>query len=229
MNKVLITGTSRGIGKALSLHFLEKGWEVFGCSRSIDYFKHPNYHHFKVDLAEIDSVNEFVKEIFSATASLNTLVNNAAVSSTNLAMLMSDKKIKEIFNINLIANFILTRNMIRLLAKNPPSMILNVTSPVSKYPTRGLSAYGCTKAAIDHLTLSLSEELRPLNIAVNSISPGLVDTDLLRGIPNELHDESLRRFHLSEKTSVQKIADKIDFLLQQRSTLYTGNIVSCDQ
>ncbi|WP_291728295.1 SDR family NAD(P)-dependent oxidoreductase [Bernardetia sp.] len=187
MKKVLVTGASGGIGKAICLYFIEKGWQVFGTDIVSSELEHNNFKFYLADISTTQNIKELVSKIEQETKSLDALVNNAAIQISKPFSEITEQDWDETMNLNLKSVFFLTQKMVSLLRQSQGSVV-NIASVHAIATSKNISAYAISKSAIVGLTKSLAIELAEDNIRVNSVLPAAIDTPMLRS--------GLRRGHL---------------------------------
>lgn len=223
----LITGTSRGIGRALVEHYISLGHSVIGCSRgSVDY-SYDNYKHFQCDVTDEKNILEIFKHIRKTYNKLDNLINNAGIDSSNLAMLTSTDSFDEVMNINTRGTFIFSREAANLMIKNKYGRIVNFTSVSVPTNTGGKLSYNVSKAAIEMLTKTLASELAKYNITVNAIGPSVTDTDMLNNRNNL--DKILKQVYsqviIQDYSTIQDICNVVDFFLKKESNHITAQTI----
>jgi len=197
----IVTGSSRGIGRAIASHYLERGHIVIGISRSAGDLEHDDYHHYQSDIADEKALRATFDEIESLFGTISNLINNAGISSLNHSLLMPIAAAKKIFDVNFFGCYIACQEAARLMQKKKHGRIVNFSSIAVKNSSEGLSAYASSKAAVEQLTKILAKEYAPFGITVNCVAPSFVETDLSRGIP-ESH-----RPRLNKMSDVIKVVD----------------------
>jgi 3-oxoacyl-[acyl-carrier protein] reductase len=209
----LVTGSSRGIGRALAAHYLEQGHQVIGFSRHPFHLNHDRYHHHIVDMADESSLRAAFAKIEKQFQRLDHLINNAGISHLNHSLLMPIETARKIFDVNYFGTYIASQEAARLMKKNNLGRIVNFSSVAVKMASDGLSAYASSKAAVEELTKIMAKEFQPLGITVNCVAPSFVETDLSRGIPPA---------HRGAENKMADVLHAVDSLL---STADTGQIL----
>jgi len=236
----VITGSNRGIGKEILRLFSENGANIFACYRNLtdefnDLIKQTQKDFnnkiipVKIDLADENSVKEASKKILSEKEDIDILINNAGSIQTSLFQMTSIKKMKELFEINFFSQIVFTQFMIKSMIKNKCGSIVNISSNSAIDGNEGRSSYVSTKAALISQARVLSRELGPCNIRVNTIAPGLTNTDMMtQNTTKEVIDE------IALKTPLRKIAEPKDianvalFLSSALSGHITGQTIRVD-
>ena len=191
MNKVLITGVSRGIGKATAEKFLKEGWNVIGTSTTGKaLIKHNNLEMYKMNMLESSNIRNVVEKIATAGERLDVLINNAAISDRDrTASTINIDDLRRVLEVNLIGLIDLTEGLLPYI--NDGGQVINISSGVGSLTEfRGVwaLAYSISKAALNMYTLNLASRLKNRKIIVSSLTPGWVRTDM--GGPSATRDVS---------------------------------------
>lgn len=223
--RILITGTSRGIGRSLAEHFLQLGDEVIGCARSESTLQHPSYQHLTADLSQPGEVAEMMATIRRENRCLDTLINNAAVASMGPAALQPPRASQKMVDLNFCSLVHVTHDSIRLLRSASCPRIINLTSVAVPLRLDGEAVYSATKAAVEQWTRVLSKEIGPLGITVNAIGPAPVDTDLVRGVSKEKLEKLIAMQSVRRWATIADIVHAIEFFLDPNSDMITGQVL----
>ena len=218
----LITGTRKGIGRALAEHLLEKGWTVAGCSRQPTDIQSKNYHHFSLDVADEAAVVAMVRSIKREIGPIYALINNAGIASMNHLLLTPAETCRSIFETNVSGSFICMRECAKQMSQQKKGRIVNLSSIASPLNLEGEAIYAASKAALESLTRTAAKELGPVGITVNAIGPTPIDTDLTRTVPGEAIDSLLQRQALPRLGTMPDIINCVDFFLDEKSDFITG-------
>ncbi len=233
--KVVISGASRGIGKAISLAFLECGATVIGLyagnTEAADAF-HKECLHFndklqlhKCDVSDNIQVEKFFKNIEEQYDTIDVLVNNAGVRRDKLLALMDQTSWQQVININLTGTFNMCRNAVMLMLKQKYGRIINITSPVATLGFAGQTNYGASKAGQIGLSRSLCKEVARKKITVNCVSPGFIDTELIEDLSPELLKEYKRKVPMRRFGKPAEIADAVLFLASRNAAYISGTVL----
>lgn len=234
---VLITGASRGIGKATAKYLVDAGYRLVLVGRndktverlkSLDYISHSDSEVYKVDLNDLDSVQEFTR---SFSDSLWGVVNNAGVCKTHFLEEKNDDPVYEIFNTNLYAPYLLVKGLLPNIST--PGRIINIASQLGVEGRQGYSAYCASKFGLIGMTKCWAKELGGDGITVNAISPGWVDTEMSRidmakmakdkGIDtDDFYKEICAPLELKRFNTTKEIASLVKYLLSEESCGITG-------
>ncbi len=227
MNKkiILITGTSRGIGRALVDYYITLGHQVIGCSRNEIDFSYKNYKHFTLDISDEKPVRKLFVKIRKDYKKIDILINNAGIASMNHSLLTTIDTVKKIMNTNILGTFLFCREAAKLMQKNQYSRIINFTTVAVPLKLDGEAIYASSKAAVVTLTQILSKELAYAGITVNAIGPTPVKTDLIKSVPKDkiqklIESQSIHRFG-----NYKDIINVIDFFIKKESDFVTGQVL----
>lgn len=222
---ILITGASKGIGKALALHFLEKGNKVFGCSRGEATISHLNYLHYSLDVSDEHAVKNLFFDIRKNYARLDVLINNAGIASMNHFLLTPLVTVEKIFKVNFIGTFLFSREAAKLMSKNKTGRIINFSTVAVPLRLEGEAIYGAIKASVVNLTETLSKEVAHLGITVNAIGPTPVKTDLIKAVPEVKIQKLLDQQSLKRLGIFEDIINVIEFFIKPESNFITGQTI----
>ncbi len=237
---VIITGCNRGIGKATLEDFAKYGANIFACVRSNTL----NFKNFvsklkkkykvkiyiiQLDLSNKSSILKCANEISEITRNIDIIVNNAGMLFNSLFLMTSEKQLKEIFQVNFFSQIYFTQIISKGMIRNKSGNIIFVSSTSGINGDYGRFAYSSTKAAIINASKTLSKELSSFNIRVNSISPGLTDTDLMKQNTKEnIIQDEVSKISLKRVASVKEIAKTILFLSSEDSSYINGQNIVVD-
>jgi len=222
----LITGTSRGIGKALASYYLDLGHIIFGCSTGNATIEHANYSHFKIDLSNHDEVISLVQFVRKNSDRLDVLINNAAINPAILpSVLLPTETIKKVYDVNVITPFLLCRESVKLMKRNKFGRIINFGSMATRHEVSGESLYTSSKAALNAFTKVISKEVYQFGITANVISPSVIKTDLSEKINQNALNEVLKRNAIPNYGVTVDIINVINFVLKKESNAITGQLI----
>ena len=225
MKTIVITGTRKGIGKEMAEHYLAEGWQVVGCSRGEGSIDHANYQHFALDVSDEDAVIAMARTIKASHGKVEALLNNAGIASMNHALLTPVCTVNRILQTNVVGTFLFCREMSKLMRCTENGRIINFTTVAHPLNLEGEAIYAASKAAVESLTRILARELAELKITVNAIGPTPIETDLIRGVPQEKMDALLARQALSRMGEVRDVINAVDFYLREESDFITGQVL----
>lgn len=227
MRVILITGTRKGIGKALAQHYLSLGDVVIGCSRStLDWSKDfTNYEHFKLDVADEEKVLSMFNSIRKKYNRLDALINNAGIASMNHSLLMPLEIVQRIFSTNTIGTFLFCRESAKIMKKNKFGRIINFATVATPLKLEGEAIYASSKSAIVSLTEILAREYADFGITVNAIGPTPIQTDLIQGVPQDKMNRLIKRQAIHRLGTFDDVINVTDFYLRNESNFITGQVL----
>ncbi len=219
---MVITGSSRGIGKYLAQHYLAQGYQVAGCSRHPAEWQADNYRHYCLDVFDEARVKMMFTEIRQSYKRLDVLINNAGIAAMNHALLTPLQTAQNILNTNFIGTFLFCREAARLMQRVGYGRIVNFVTVATPLKLEGEAVYAASKAAVLNLTQILAREVAAAGITVNAVGPGPVKTDLIRAVPADKLDDLLNRQAIHRFCEFEDISNVIDFFIRPQSSFITG-------
>ena len=222
---MLITGTRKGIGKYLAEYYTNKEYQIIGCSRGDVNFELDNYEHFCLDVCDETDVKKMFRQIRKIYGRLDVLINNAGVASMNNSLLTPISTARKILDTNVIGSFIFCRESTKLMKNNKFGRIINFTTFAVPFKLEGEAIYAASKAGVITLTEILAREYADFGITVNAVAPPAIQTDLVRGVPNEKMHKLLQRQAIHRYGNPKEVCNVIDFFIKSESEMVTGQIV----
>jgi 3-oxoacyl-[acyl-carrier protein] reductase len=222
---VLVSGTSRGIGRALVEHYAGQGCQVIGCSRSPFQGESQNYRHYCLDVADESAVKDMFVQIRKNERRLDVLINNAGIASMNHSLLTPMTTVKKIIETNFIGTFLLCREAARLMQSHRYGRIANFASVAVLLKLEGEAVYAASKAAVICLTQILAHEFAEFGITVNAVGPTPIKTDMIRGVAPEKLDVLISRQSIKRYGEMRDVIRVIDFFIDPASDFVTGQVI----
>jgi 3-oxoacyl-[acyl-carrier protein] reductase len=224
---IVITGTSRGLGRGLAEHFLAQGDVVCGCSRAgaTGVIEHPAYSHFDVDVAEEKAVVAMVRAVMRAHGRIDALINNAGIATMNHALLAPAATARAIFATNFHGTFLFSREVAKAMVRRKSGRIVNFATVATPLRLEGESLYAASKAAVESFTQVLARELGPAGVTVNALGPTPVPTDLVKNVPKAKMDALLARQAIQRFGTLDDVVNALEFFLSPRSEFITGQVI----
>lgn len=228
----LITGASRGIGKAIAMELGKHGARVVGTATSIagaesitEYLKDAQVEGMGVALNVNDPsrIDAALAEIRAQFGDVSILVNNAGITRDNLVMRMTDDEWDEIMETNLKSVFRMSRAVLRAMVKARYGRIINISSVVGAMGNAGQANYAAAKAGIFGFGKSLAREIGSRNVTVNSIAPGFIDTDMTRALSDAQRDSLIQHVPLGRLGQPEDVAAAAAFLASPAAGYITGS------
>ena len=234
----LVTGGSRGIGKAIALKLAK-----LGCNIIINYSSNESKANEVVSLvkdmgrdaiaikADVSDMNEcklVVDKSIEKFNSIDILVNNAGITRDNLLMRMTEDEWDDVFRVNMKGTFNITKSLIRTMIKQKNCSIINIASVVGISGNAGQCNYSASKAGIIGFTKSLAKEVSKKNIRVNAVAPGFIETDMTDKLSDKIKDEYINNIPLNRLGNPEDIANAVAFLASDMSSYITGQTIVVD-
>jgi len=217
----LVTGSSRGIGQAISLILGKNGATVIGTATSesgadtiTKTFQENSIlgKGFALNVTENDQIENLMKSISDEFGSVDILINNAGITRDNLLMRMKDDEWNDIMNTNLASVYKMSKAVLRGMMKKKSGRIISIASVVGAMGNAGQTNYSAAKAGIMGFTKSLAREVGPRGITVNAIAPGFIKTDMTDALPEEQKEFLANQIPLGRLGTVNEIAESVLFL-----------------
>lgn len=230
----LVTGASRGIGKAIALALGRAGATVIGTATTADgaakigdYLKEAGIagRGAALEVRDQAQVDALIGEIEKEFASVSILVNNAGITRDNLAMRMKDEEWDAVIDTNLKAVFRMTKAVMRGMMKARFGRVVNITSVVGHAGNPGQANYCAAKAGVSGMTRSLARELGSRNITVNCVAPGFIDTDMTKVLEEKQKEALVASIPLGRLGAPEDIASAVLFLASPGAAYVTGNTI----
>ena len=221
----LVTGSRRGIGKIIADYFLAEGASVIGLAKGASTCNHQNYRHVQVDLAAATTVVAAIKSLKGSAYRLDTVINCAAVLTSQYALIMSVPAAQAMVNVNLLAPFLVSREAAKIMRTSKWGRIINISSMAAALEPVGDSIYAATKTGLVTMTNVMAKELAALNITCNTLAVSAFDTEMLRQIPRVKIDRIVDRLPLKRLASADDILNVVDFFASERSGYITAQTV----
>ncbi|MDE2802993.1 MAG: 3-oxoacyl-[acyl-carrier-protein] reductase [Chloroflexota bacterium] len=234
----LVTGGSRGIGRAIALQLGAAGTKV-----AVNYLAREDAAQevveavkrqggdamaFQGDVTRTEDVEALIKGVENAWGAVDILVNNAGTIKDSLLIRMSIEDFDNVVALNLRGTFLCTRLVLRDMLRNRWGRVVNIGSVVGIAGNVGQSNYAASKSAVIGFTKSVAKEVASRNITVNCVAPGYITTDIVEDLPQELKGKILERIHMRRFGSVQEVADLVSFLVREEASYITGQVIAVD-
>jgi 3-oxoacyl-[acyl-carrier protein] reductase len=232
----LITGASRGIGAAIARAFAAEGASLLLCARSegVDAVAgelSPGPRPVRAmrgDLSNPDFARDLVVAVRKEYGRLDVLVNNAGILQEGRIGMIPIQQMREVLDINVLSLMTLTQYAVRAMDPAGSPSIVNLTSIAATHGMVGVTAYAASKGAVVGYTRSSAKELAPKGIRVNAIAPGFIDTDMVRGMPADLHKQRLESIAMGRIGTPEDVASVAVFLASDLSRYVTGQVIGVD-
>jgi 3-oxoacyl-[acyl-carrier protein] reductase len=234
----LVTGGSRGIGKAIGLRLATQGADVAFSYKGNEVAARETAREIQAmgrraiaiqgDVAQVESADAVVKTALDAFGKLDILVNNAGITRDDLIMRMSPEAWRDVLETNLFGAFWMTKAVTRPMLKARGGRIINITSVSGQAGQTGQANYSAAKAGLIGLTKATARELASRGITANAVAPGFVLTELTQDLPDELKQEITSRTPLGRFGTTEEIANAVAFLASDEAAYITGQVLAVD-
>ena len=230
----LVTGASRGIGKAIALELASQDYRVIGTATTnegaekiSDYLKSmkASGQGMRVNVAEEQSVSDLIETIASKFSIPTVLVNNAGITRDNLLMRMKEPEWHDVIETNLGSIYRVTKLCLKGMTRARWGRIVNISSVVGSSGNAGQVNYSASKAGMEGFTRSLAKELGSRGITVNAVAPGFIDTDMTQSLPEEQKTALLSQIPLKRLGKPEDIAEVVGFLVSDKGGYVTGETI----
>ena len=230
----LVTGASRGIGRAIALELLDDGYVVIGTATTdegaanIDSYVSPSGKTcvgIKLDVTQASEVSRSIAQITEDFSSPKVLVNNAGITRDNLLLRMKESDWEAVLDTNLKGIYHLSKYCLKGMTKARWGRIVNITSVVASMGNAGQANYAASKAGSEGFTRSLAREVGQRNITVNCVAPGFIDTDMTKNLSSEIRTSLINQIPLGRFGHVRDIASIVSFLCSQSGSYITGETI----
>ena len=225
----LVTGASRGIGRAIAETLAQLGARVIGTATTDngaaainDYLEPLGGRGLCLNVTDADSVSAVIKQIGEEFGAVSILVNNAGITRDNLLMMMKDAQWDEIIDTNLTSVYRMTKAVLRAMMKARKGRIINIASVVGLTGNPGQTNYSAAKAGMLGFTKSLAREIGSRNITVNAVAPGLIDTDMTRELAEDQRQALIKQIPLNRLGDAADVAGAVAFLAGPNASYITG-------
>ena len=229
--KVLVTGASGGIGKAIALELSSSGADLCLTGRNKAKLENlqkiigGNCQIIISDLSNSEGIENLADQAQKIMGQIDILVNNAGITKDNLFIRMSEDDWNEVININLNSIFKLTKQLIKGMIKRRYGRIINITSVIGVAGGAGQSNYSASKAGIIAMSKSLAQEVGSRSVTVNSIAPGFVETNMTAELSDDRKEDILRSISVGRLGKPDDIAGAVCFLASDKASYITGQTI----
>ena len=225
MKTALVTGASRGIGKAIAEKLIADNYKVLGTATSVsgvDTLITNGIEGYLLDLNSKDSIDSFWSQLESNNKTISVLVNNAGITRDNIILRMSDEEWSDIMNVHLYGTFQLSKRALKMMLKNKWGRIINISSASASIGNRGQSNYAAAKAGVEAFTKSLAKEVGRRDITINAIAPGFISTDMTENNKGVNADYLVNEIPLGRFGEPEEVASLISFMCSDGASYITG-------
>ncbi|WIF96195.1 3-oxoacyl-[acyl-carrier-protein] reductase [Caminicella sporogenes] len=234
----IVTGGSRGIGKAIALKLAEKGADIVvnytsnfeKAQEVVEKIKSMGRKAIaiKADVSNPDDVANLVKEVSKNFESIDILVNNAGITRDGLLIRMKDEDWDKVININLKGTYLCTKLVGKKMMKQRSGKIINVASVVGIIGNAGQANYSASKAGVIGFTKSAAKELAARGITVNAVAPGFIETEMTDKLPADVIENYKKNIPIARFGKPEDVANVVAFLASEKANYITGQVINVD-
>ncbi len=235
----LVTGGSRGIGRAVCLALAQRGALVLACARDKTLLEDLAAEARKrecpgsvdprsLDVTDRAAVDPLIEAVAEQHQRIDILVNNAGITRDGLLLNMEDAQFEDVLTTNLRSAFWLTRAVSKIMVRQRYGRIVNMTSVTGVMGNAGQANYAAAKAGLIGFTKSTARELAKRNITCNAVAPGFIDTDMTRGLPEKIKETYKQLIPLGRFGQAEEIAEVVAFLAGDAASYLTGQVIVVD-
>lgn len=234
----IVTGGSRGIGRAICLALAREGANVVTCyANGADAANETvklceelgvKAKAVKADVASSEDVNNMIDMVKAEFGSIDILVNNAGITKDNLMLKMTEDDFQQVIDTNLKGAFLFTKGVSKIMLKQRAGKIINISSVVGVRGNAGQVNYSASKAGLIGMTKSVAKELASRGITCNAVAPGFIETDMTAKLPEAVVEEMLKTVPMKSIGNVSDVANLVKFLASDEARYITGQVICVD-
>lgn len=228
---ILVTGISKGLGYEISKTLLDKSYNVYGLGRNSnsELEKYENFKFINIDLFNVESLEDSLKELIGNGVSIHGFVNNAAHAYDDIITNMNLDKLEEMYKVNVFSPLIITKFVLRnMIYHKVKGSVVHISSISVHTGYNGLSMYASTKGALEAFSKNTAREWGRKGIRSNAIVAGFMETDMSSTLTDEQKDRIYNRTSLKKPTDKKSVANTVEFLLSDSSESITGQSINVD-
>ena len=238
MKVAIITGASKGIGKACAVRLAKDGYTVVinysssdeAAQKTLDEIKAAGGDGmlFKADVSDLTQVKAMVRDVYKAYGRIDVLVNNAGIVRDEFLLMLQKDTLDKCFDLNVKGYFYCAQSVALKMFKQKSGVIINMSSVSSKFALPGQSVYSATKGAVNSMTQTLAKELGPQGIRVNAVCPGFIATEMIDAIPQDKKDEYIKAIPQGRFGTAEDVANVVSALASDSFSYVTGQTIVLD-
>ena len=223
---LLISGTSKGLGRDLLKYFVKKNFIIFGCSRSNLKFTSKFYNHSVFDINSEIEIRKWVEKIYKKHKRIDCLINNVALIPTSYPSILNNKElVLKVFKTNVVSQINLINEVAKKMVKKKFGRIVSFSSMAAGLLEEGTSLYSASKSSIDTYSKIVSKELAKANVTCNIIAPSMYNTRSFRKLGEKVINNSKKKLQIQRELKLEEITNVIEFLFKKESGVITGQTI----
>ena len=219
---IIVTGASRGLGRAIADHMISRGRNVFGLARHVNDLPFPA---LACDVADPDAVKAAAKEIKKQRVPVSALINAAGIASMNLALTTPPESVQKTVGTNLLGTIYTNQCFAPLIIRAGGGSVINFSTIAVSIGLEGEAVYVASKAGVEAFSRTFAREMSGFNVRVNCIAPGPIQTDLTAGLKQAQLDRIINHQVIRKAFERETVADIVDLLLDDRAASISGQVL----
>jgi 3-oxoacyl-[acyl-carrier protein] reductase len=220
---IIVTGTSRGLGQAITERLIERGEEVIGLARNTSGL---NINAIECDVSDYASVKNASKEVKRMKKPVKAFINAAGVASMNMAVTTDESTVQKLIQTNLVGTIYCCQLFAPIMLRQKQGSFINFSTIAVALALKGESVYAASKAGVESFSRTFAREMADFNVRVNCIAPGPIRTDLLRGITDAQIEKITSQQVIQKQFQKSDVCDLVELLLDEKATSLSGQVLN---
>ncbi len=220
---IIVTGASRGLGKAISERLIKSGEKVIGLTRSAQDL---NFKNFECDVGDYKSVKNAAREVRKLKIPVKAFINAAGVASMNMALTTDENTVQRLIQTNLVGTIYCCQLFAPIMLRQKYGSFINFSTIAVALALKGESVYAASKAGVETFSRTFAREMSDFNIRVNCIAPGPIKTDLLKGINETQIQKITSQQILTKQFQKSDVCDLVELLISKKASSLSGQVLS---
>ena len=220
---IIVTGASRGLGKAITERLIEKGEKVVGLARSVNGL---NIETIKCDVSDYKSVKDAYRKVKLLKKPLKAFINAAGVASMNMAVTTDKSTVQRLIQTNLVGTIYCSQLFAPIMLRQKKGSFINFSTIAVSLALKGESVYAASKAGVESFTRTFAREMSDFNVRVNCIAPGPIRTELLKGITNTQIEKIISQQIIPKQFQKSDVCDLVELLIDEKASSLSGQVLN---
>lgn len=220
---IIVTGASRGLGKAITERLIEKGEKVVGLARSLSEL---SIEAIECDVSDYDSVKNASREVKKLKKPVKAFINAAGVASMNMAVTTDESTVQKLIQTNLVGTIYCCQLFAPIMLRQKYGSFINFSTIAVALALKGESVYAASKAGVESFSRTFAREMADFNVRVNCIAPGPIQTDLLKGITDTQIKKITSQQVIPKQFQKSDVCDLVELLIDERASSLSGQVLN---